>query len=466
MGFAVAGIALCRGEDELEVAVVEARGEYGVRPGFRQKVGTGVAGKTAELRASYLTNDIRQDPYYITPSGPRSGSALGVPLLHDDELLGVLYTESDQVNAFLPQDQRVLETLAAQVATALVNARLYARARSRLRDMTALQAISQAVTSSLVLEEIIQTVIEVLRQQFCYTYVSLYFLEDEVLRLGGCVGYTEQAILEYIPITQGVIGRAARTGEIQFIQDTQTDVDFIPATEEIKSEISIPLVIDNRVLGILNVETGPERTLDETDVNLLSAFAGQVTIAIENAQLFKQVQRLAVTDSLTGLHNRRHFFDLASTEFERARRYNRPVSILLWDTDHFKRVNDTYGHVVGDQVLRIVAQRCRENLREVDILGRYGGEEFIALLPETDLSSALQAAERLRLAFSQNPISVQDWSIHLTISIGVASLTELGPSLENLLSWADQALLTAKETGRDRVFNWPGASYRENSYSS
>jgi diguanylate cyclase (GGDEF)-like protein len=181
-----------------------------------------------------------------------------------------------------------------------------------------------------------------------------------------------------------------------------------------------------------------------------------VGVAIQKAQLFETVQHLAITDPLTGLFNRRYFFERATQEFDRALRYRRPLGILIWDTDHFKQVNDTYGHLVGDQVLRTLAERCRISLREADVLGRYGGEEFVALLPETGMHSAYQAGERLRQAVSRTPIRVGVHEIPLSISVGVASLAEGCPSLEALLGWADQALLNAKAAGRDRVMAWQG----------
>lgn len=175
------------------------------------------------------------------------------------------------------------------------------------------------------------------------------------------------------------------------------------------------------------------------------------TEKIEGECLFREVQRLARTDELTGLHNRRYFFELAERELKRYRRFGHPLSALMLDVDHFKRVNDTYGHAVGDEVLRAVGEQCAVNSRAIDILGRYGGEEFALLLPEADQEAAREIGERLVLSIRKSPIPAQQGPIFITISVGVASATEATSDVASLLNAADKALYAAKQTGRNRV---------------
>jgi len=158
---------------------------------------------------------------------------------------------------------------------------------------------------------------------------------------------------------------------------------------------------------------------------------------------------------LTGLYNRRHFFDVAQTELERSRRYHHSMSIIILDVDHFKRVNDSFGHMVGDEVLRSQARTSLASLRKVDIMGRYGGEEFVVMLPETNLTSACVMAERLRSQVVSMRVGSDRGVVSITISIGVAGFdgkTEI--DLDTLLNRADQALYRAKGSGRNRYCLW------------
>jgi diguanylate cyclase (GGDEF)-like protein len=163
------------------------------------------------------------------------------------------------------------------------------------------------------------------------------------------------------------------------------------------------------------------------------------------------VQRLAITDSLTGLYNRRHFFELADNELQRARRYRRFLSAIMLDIDHFKQVNDTHGHAVGDHVLKEVADCCRQTMRKEDVLGRYGGDEFAIMLPESNLVATCQVAERLRQRIAQKPIDTEVGPVTVTVSLGVSTLDDECSNPETLLANADQALYVAKRSGRNRV---------------
>lgn len=170
----------------------------------------------------------------------------------------------------------------------------------------------------------------------------------------------------------------------------------------------------------------------------------------ELRKAMEEIRWLSVTDGLTGLHNRRHFFEEAEKEVERAERYRRPVTAIMLDVDFFKRVNDTHGHAAGDEVLRKIASCCRSEVRELDILGRYGGEEFAILLTESDIERACQVAERLRIRIEAFPFVAKDVSLKLTASLGVAE-RRIGESVESVLDRADQALYLAKQRGRNLV---------------
>jgi eukaryotic-like serine/threonine-protein kinase len=170
--------------------------------------------------------------------------------------------------------------------------------------------------------------------------------------------------------------------------------------------------------------------------------------------LLEQVRNLARRDSLTNLYNHRYFFEIAEIEFTRIKRYQHSLAAIMIDLDHFKQVNDTYGHLVGDQVLQMVSERMQSNLRAVDILGRVGGEEFIALLPETSADEAVVIAERLCGSIGQHLISIGKENIHVTASLGVSVYSDTCTKLNGLIERADQALYFAKRNGRNRVEVW------------
>ena len=202
------------------------------------------------------------------------------------------------------------------------------------------------------------------------------------------------------------------------------------------------------------------------DILVSPLFEGQTSVIgrlvifrdiTDRKRIQDELQKIAITDSLTGLFNRRHFFDLGEKEFAKSTRYNRSLSVILLDIDFFKGINDTYGHFVGDQVLTQVGFLFHENGREADLTARYGGEEFIILLPETDCASAMLVAERLRKLIEESLIQIGNNLIRFTASFGVAAIDGANAeTFDQLVSQADQALYEAKRVGRNRV-----ACYRE-----
>jgi diguanylate cyclase (GGDEF)-like protein len=441
-------------DDVLEIAAISGTQDFGFRPGYHQKVGQGIAGHVAESHKAYIAGDVTIDPYYFS-AADRKGSAVGVPMLDKGALLGVVYVESAAKNALQMDDVQTLQTLANQVATSLQKARLYARTQEHLRVMTTLQSISHAVTSSLDVDEILSSVIQLLKDSFGYSYISVYLLDGDELRLGAQLGYPEDMLIDELPITSGVIGRTARNKQTQFVPNADADPDFIRASYEVKSEIAIPLLKDENVLGVLNVESKGNDELDENDANVLEALAGSLAIAIDNARLHAEVKRMALTDVLSGLANRRAFEETLQAEMARASRYNQPISLIILDLDSFKEYNDQWGHPAGDVRLREIADLLRANVREPDVAARYGGEEFAVILPNTGKSGALRLAERLRKSAeenSPNPHGDRGPVSGYTISLGVATYPEDAASIEELLLAADNAELTAKRLGKNRVY--------------
>ena len=217
-----------------------------------------------------------------------------------------------------------------------------------------------------------------------------------------------------------------------------------------RSWLAIPVAERGEPFGILLVAASGDDVVAEGQVEVAAALAAQGMTAFENARLFSQVRRLATIDGLTGLFTRNHFFAEADKQLRIARRYQRPIAAIMVDIDHFKRINDSYGHPIGDEVIRVVAARLQEAARDSDVLGRYGGEEFALVTPETG-GSAARLAERLREIVSREPVTTEAGPLSVTISVGMAHVDAGGQHLRQILARADAALYEAKQAGRNRV---------------
>ena len=219
--------------------------------------------------------------------------------------------------------------------------------------------------------------------------------------------------------------------------------------------VGVPLKVEDRIIGVMAVQSYTQSlrfTRVETDI--LSFVSAQVAMAIDRKRAEEAIRQLATTDALTGLYNRHHFFELARREFKRARRYAHPMAIIMLDLDNLKPTNDTEGHMAGDCLIQAVARECLNLLRRTDLLGRYGGDEFVALLPETELMVAQQVVERLREVVAQKPYLYEGRELHTSISAGVAALDVECANIEALLSRADKALIAAKQSGKNKISLW------------
>ncbi len=208
----------------------------------------------------------------------------------------------------------------------------------------------------------------------------------------------------------------------------------------------MPLEIDKTPAAYLAVSGIAESQRDKFNI-----LAQQFVLGIKRAILYRQVQELAITDTLTGVLSRRHWMERFGQEIERSRKFKYSFSFLMLDIDYFKTFNDRYGHLVGDAVLREVSKRIKENIRQIDLVGRYGGEEFSVILIETDKNQARFAAERIRKAIEEKEIRVYDEDLKITISIGISVFPEHADTKEALIEKADEALYRAKQAGRNRV---------------
>ena len=335
---------------------------------------------------------------------------------------------------------------------------LVAEREQRLLAET-LAEVTLAITSLTSHEAVLDEILRQVQRIVPYSAANIALWEGNALRVAHWRGYEtfggEELIsslvqtLDDITVDLDVI----QSRQPLVIPDTGQEPRWVVLDETawIRSYLVVPICLHDRVLGLLRLDSDTPGEFSAEDGERLRPLANAAAIAMENARLFGEVQRLATTDGLTGIYNRRHFFELAEHELSRARRYGHPVSAIMLDVDHFKQVNDTYGHAAGDQVLRAVAERCGDNIRDIDILGRYGGEEFAIILPATDLTVAQIAAERLRRCIADVPVPTDKGDLTVTISLGVASSAQDDEDVAALLNRADAAMYAAKQAGRNRV---------------
>jgi len=318
----------------------------------------------------------------------------------------------------------------------------------------AMHDIAMALSSTLDLDQVFDRILENVKRVLDCDSANIMLIEgDHVQMIRSMQGIIRQEYnVSDLPILSQIIQDAAPV----VIPDVRERPDWQPesSTAWIKSYMGAPIIIQNEVIGVINLDSATPGFYSEWMVHRLRAFADHAAIAVNNARLYARVTELATIDTLTGLYNRRHFIDLTNHEISRARRYQTPLSVVMFDLDHYKRINDRYGHQTGDRVLVEIANLCRAHLRSVDIACRYGGDEVTIILPDTNLEQAILFAERLRGLISAIRIPAGEKTVRITASIGVATFEPEFSSLEDLLANADRALYRAKQ-GRNRIAVYP-----------
>lgn len=289
---------------------------------------------------------------------------------------------------------------------------------------------------------------------------SLFMLDDKYEELVaksvvyGVEGETKmnEALMDSFKSGKGVAGEVFNSGKAKLITNIRKEKAFENVegvANSVKSMICVPLMVRENAIGVMNIVNKQSGRFSNDDLQIALTMANQAAVVIEKARLYN----LATVDGLTGLVVRRHFQSKMEEEFRRARRYNKPLSYLMTDIDHFKKFNDTYGHQTGDAVLREVAQLVRKSVRDTDIAARYGGEEFCVILPETEPEGAVQFAERLRQSVESAVFrGAQGEELKVTISIGVSSIPYTNPeTAADMIKLADDSLYVCKKNGRNRV---------------
>ncbi|KYZ77173.1 hypothetical protein AXX12_03305 [Anaerosporomusa subterranea] len=320
------------------------------------------------------------------------------------------------------------------------------------KRLQVLYEVASIVQRNVSEQEALEDIVNIVMSDFACVHSAIFLLNDigDTLIMKAHRGYSD--ICE-VPLDSGIIGYAAQTREQVFVPDVSNDPRYIPGAPDCVSELAIPLIVRDRVIGVLDLQCPAERSLSPYDIEMLRTVAAQAAVVIAHVQHVALIEKVAITDELTGLYNFHHFSTLLEQEYRRACRYQHSLSLLMIDIDYFKHINDSYGHLAGNEILAQVAKLISQSCRDVDWVCRYGGEEFAVLLPETTSTEAQFIAERVRRAVAEYSFQeIIDCTFPgLSISIGVTSLAASIANAKDLVAQADLALLAAKRSTKNCV---------------
>jgi diguanylate cyclase (GGDEF)-like protein len=377
----------------------------------------------------------------------RVGCFCGVPVVLYDRAVGVMAIFSEEEKAYDETHLELMMALANSAGIAMENARLFGQEQEKSRHLTLLNNVSRHAIATLNVEQMLLRIAEELEEGLSYDHIGIgladYDAKEIVVRAEA--GRRREAIGRRIAFGDGLIGDVARSGEAS----SGSAPDGSPfLLEGSVSGLALPIMYADELMGVLYIETSEEHDFTEEEHLLLRTLADLISGALHNARTLQKAQEQAITDGLTGVKTHRYLMEGLSSEWRRATRMGRPFSLLLMDLDRFKFVNDHYGHLEGDVVLRRVGRLLEEHCRRSDVVARYGGDEFVVLMVETALEPARQIANKLRGMLAADPLLRQRG---ITASFGIAAFPVHGSTPEELLERADAAMYLSKRRGGNAV---------------
>lgn len=437
--------------------------------------GQGILGWVVEqkelLRITKFSNLNENLPYY--PSDMRISSLIAAPVLgfNGDEVDGLLIADSKQEGFFGPEDEKLMRIAAHQVQKELESAETRQKELMESRAIHGLFSASERLNRSIDLEMVLDNTIGCIEQIVEYDLAVLAIFDEAegVSTIVKSAGNWDVPLegLKFGP-EDGMVGWVTSPTKYLFYPDFKhrqikrpVFAAGFPSIKNIGTFYSYPLFTGEQFLGTVTLFMEQEKALNDYEREAVTTLARQAATSISNAYLHQSMETMATTDGLTGLYNHRYFQGKLIEEIERVARNQQPVSIVLIDIDHFKKVNDTYGHPVGDVVLKGLGKLFTESVRTIDTAARYGGEEFVLILPEADRKGAKELAERIRKNAKRMKFRVDDVELRITISIGIATYPEDARGKERLIEAADEALYFAKENGRNKTVVYSDIPRRE-----
>src|SRR5215470_7341592 len=377
-------------------------------------------------------------------------SFCAAPILVNGRAAGVMAAMSvNREYVFEQRDLEVLKTAAGQVSVAIENARLFAEEQRRARQFAFLNSVSKTAISSEDAEQMLAEIVSNIQKNFQFDHIGIGILDyaTKEIEIRAEAGTTAHEKGKKIQLGAGIVGRVARTGEAALVNASDSG-QLQAVLPNSRTVLCIPITYGDTLLGVLNVESKKENAISPEDVLVMNTLADLLATALHNSFVFQKLQTQSITDGLTGIKTRRFFWEALSAEWKRASRSGRPFSVVLVDLDKFKEVNDTFGHLEGDLVLARVGRLLEQKCRQSNVVARYGGDEFVILMPETGVEQAQILAERLRLWLATDPMLSEH---HITGSFGVASFPVHGFSAEDIIRVADAGMYVSKKAGGDRV---------------
>ncbi|HXC86268.1 MAG TPA: diguanylate cyclase [Candidatus Cybelea sp.] len=378
-----------------------------------------------------------------------TGSMCAVPLILYDQAVAVMAVHSVQERAFDEGHVELLRVLASEAAIAIENARLFSAEQKKSKQLTLINNVSSHAITTLNPEEMLAKIAAEIENALTYDHIGIAILDytSKELEIQAEAGTRRDALGRRILLGEGLVGHVARSGQIAAVTTVGPDspTPVLPGTV---SAIALPVTYADSLLGVLYVESSKPCDFADEEIRLLRTLADLFAGALHNAVTFQKAQEQAITDGLTGVKTHRFLMEALSSEWKRSTRANRPFALVLMDLDRFKFVNDFYGHLEGDVVLQRVGHILEQNCRRSDVVARYGGDEFVILMPETSVEQAIQLASKLRGWVAADPL-LRDKNI--TASFGIAGFPVHGSTPQELIQVADSSMYLSKHQGGNSV---------------
>ncbi|MDG5814121.1 sensor domain-containing diguanylate cyclase [Chitinispirillales bacterium ANBcel5] len=428
--------------------------------------GRGVLGNLGSNKQIFMSGDIslyHSDMGYYSKPEPVNSILAAAIISQDGELLGCLVLDSKDKNAFRDQDKELLKRFTKIAAALITNVRMRVFQERAATTFQIFYEMSHKFTTALKKDDVFDILFEMV-QRITNCSRTMIILLDEKKRkavVHKVCGEGDEIPENFeFPINAGLYSFAIQKNRVLNIPDMQAyknDKFFRffagePTPDNLNSLLLLPITDDEkRCTGLVSLESKELNYFSAHIQKILATMVENASVAFTRALLYECMEKLATTDGLTGLNNHRNFQEILTRELERSRRYGHTLSLLLMDIDHFKNFNDTYGHPVGDLVLKEIAACIRNSVRINDIPARYGGEEFAVIIPETPEKGSLSIAERIRQSIEEHVVVSENHRLKVTISVGCAVFPFHGETQQQLIDNADKALYYSKENGRNRV---------------